>query len=87
MEKSGTKRKINPIKSTGGITGALLQAGGRRFETCSAYIKNIKGLGDNLKPFFMSKILIPHIENQICNRFSSLKIEPIWTPKTGMMDT
>ena len=29
-----------------------LQAGGRRFEICSAYIKNIKGLRDNLKPFF-----------------------------------
>jgi hypothetical protein len=37
MGKSGTKWKINPINSIGGIAGALLQAGSHRFETCPAY--------------------------------------------------
>ena len=46
-------------------SNTALQAGGRRFETCSAYIKNKKGLRDNLKPFLMSKKYIPNKEKQI----------------------
>jgi hypothetical protein len=52
MEKSGTKWKINPIKSIGGIAEAALQAGGRRLEICSIYINKINALEEKSKVFY-----------------------------------